>query len=190
MKGNEHGYILYSDMTRSKDLVSGKTPIGVVVCSYAGGGGQAMALKKLGYYEWGGYGIDIPTLPNLKKSVAYLDISSCENTSKIIAAGDKNTYPAAWAAHEYKTEGTNAGDWCLPAAGIMTSIQNKDTAMYNGSVLAGGEKIGILDSSNYLSSTEDSSYLVYTSGFGFDDGLFFDLKDDPHSHNVRPVIEF
>lgn len=59
MKGNEHGYILYSDMTRSKNLISGKTPIGVVVCSYADGGGQALALDSIGKYVWGDDRTDI-----------------------------------------------------------------------------------------------------------------------------------
>ena len=42
-------------------------------------------------------------------------------TEKIIAAGNKSKYPAAWAVHKYSTEGTSAGDWCLPAARIFTS---------------------------------------------------------------------
>ena len=118
------GSIFYSDWTCSYgSAIATKAPIGIVVYSDNAGHGQVMALNSIGNYKWGGYGTDISTLQNITSdSVASQDLASCENTAKIIAAGDKSTYPAAWAAHEYKTVGTNAGDWCLPAAGIITNI--------------------------------------------------------------------
>ena len=119
------GHIFYSDKSCSVSLDSSKTPIGVVVYVDGQGHGQVMALNSIGKYQWSSERVDIPTLTNFDTiSDASQDLASCENTAKIIAAGDKSSYPAAWAAHEYKTEGTNVGDWCLPAAGILTSIYN------------------------------------------------------------------
>ena len=48
----EIGSILYSDMTCYKEAQAGKTPIGVVVYVDGLGGGQAMALKSIGKYQW------------------------------------------------------------------------------------------------------------------------------------------
>ena len=118
MKGSHN-----SDMTVTSSKQSGKTPIGVVVCSYSGGGGQAMALKSLGKYQWSPEYVDISTLPNYSSaSSASKGYNSCGNSKKIMAAGNKSKYPAVWVANEYSTEGTSAGDWCLPAAGICRNI--------------------------------------------------------------------
>ena len=193
MKGNEHGYILYSDMTRSKNLISGKTPIGVVVCSYAGGGGQAMALNSVGSMTWGGYGTDIPGLNNFTSdSSASTDLKSCENTAVITAAGTSSTYPAAWAAKNYNTTGTEPGDWCLPAAGIMISIKNNISTINNGFNLVGGAQIGTR--SDLWSSSEHSSDSTWHSDFLYDYGLYGDSYSSyfnkDYSTEVRPVIEF
>ena len=184
------GDILYSDGTCSPQNISGKTPIAVVVYkSDDSNCGQAMALKSIGSYKWGGYGADIPTLTNVGSSGnARYDLNSCPNTEKILAAGDKNTYPAAWAAYEYKTEGTNAGDWCLPAAGIMTSIYNNMSVINAGFILTGGTQIRT--SSYYWSSSEYSSDYAWTSGFSGDYGLGSSYLNKTSSYGVRPVLEF
>ena len=182
------GSIFYSDWTCSYgSVIATKAPIGIVVYSDNAGHGQVMASQSIGKYAWGGYGIDISTLQNFSSaSAASQDLASCENTAKIIAAGDKSTYPAAWAAHEYKTIGTNAGDWCLPAAGIMTSIKNGMELINIGYGLASGTKIG---TSDYIwSSSEEISRDTWSSGFSGDYGLFSDSKDP--SYDVRPVLEF
>ena len=183
------GSILYSDKSCYLNPQKGKTPIGLVVYIDGTGGGQALALKSIGKYEWGGYGSDISTLPNYTSaSAASKDYDSCANTAKIIAAGNKSTYPAAWAAHEYKTAGTEAGDWCLPAAGIFTSYNNNQDAINTGFSRANGTQL----SSDAWSSSESSNYYNYTgawySYFGVGNGLGNDGKYD--SKEVRPVIEF
>ena len=95
MKGSQLGYILNSDMTVTSSKQSGKTPIGVVVCSYACGGGQAMALSSIGTYKWSTESNKVSSLPTYSSyTEASKDNNSCSNTSKIIAAGDKNKYPA------------------------------------------------------------------------------------------------
>ena len=184
------GSIFYSDYTCSYGAVlPTKAPIGVVVYSDGAGHGQVMALGSIGSYAWGGYGTDISTLQNFSSaSAASQDLASCENTAKIIAAGDKNTYPAAWAAHEYKTVGTEAGDWCLPAAGIMTSIKNGMELINIGYGLVSGSKIGT--SSYFWSSSEYDSYTAWNSYFSRDYGLGNGYANKDGSNEVRPVLEF
>ena len=201
------GDILYSDGTCSPKKVSGKTPIAVVVYKSADGNcAQAMALKSIGNYMWGGYNKYISGLPELgdpdnDSLEATYDLNSCTNTQKIMAAGDKNTYPAAWAAHEYKTEGTEAGDWYLPAAGIFTSYYNNQQLINTGMTNAGGTQIG--DMEQNLSSSQSCSHNVWCSSFaGYPYGLDESNLYNPatyhycyscskrNTYEVRPVLEF
>ena len=107
------GSILFNDFTCSDDVVSGKTPIGVVVYKDGKGAGQAMALKSIGDYKWGPTSNDISGLTNytFKDTGASQDVASCENSAKIRAQGNSSTYPAVWAAYNYTTTGTKVGDW-------------------------------------------------------------------------------
>ena len=190
-KNCQIGNIYYSDKTCSVSLDSSKTPIGVVVYVDGQGHGQVMALKSIGSYAWGPVYDDIPTLTNFssKESASY-DLNSCPNTEKILAAGDKSRYPAAWAAHEYKTEGTNVGNWCLPAAGILTSIYNNMELVNIGYGLVSGARIE--KSSYFWSSSEYYNSSAWRSNFNDDYGLSnvdtSYYKDD--SFEVRPVLEF
>ena len=186
------GHIFYSDKSCSVSLDSSKIPIGVVVYVDRQGHGQVMALKSVGNYAWGGYGTDIPILTNITsaESASY-DLNSCSNTEKILAAGDKSKYPAAWAAHEYKTEGTEAGDWCLPATGVFTSYYNNQQLVNIGMTNVGGTQIGT--SSVVWSSSESNSYGAWYSYFSGDYGVGIGhYRDDDKlsSYEVRPVLEF
>ena len=190
------GSIFYSDHTCSYgSLIQGKIPVGVVVQSDNAGHGQAMALNSVGSMAWGEDGTDIPGLNNFNSdSGASTDLKSCENTAVITTAGDKNKYPAAWAAHEYKTVGTNASDWCLPAAGIMSSIKNNITTINHGFNLAGGTQI----STCFWSSSEEndrSAWIFHLrqdygvgSFVGGDGGHCYSKKN--YKIDVRPVLEF
>ena len=189
------GSIFYSDWTCSSSLDSSKTPIAVVVYTSGEGHGQAMALENIGKYQWGGYGTDISTLTNFNSyEVAPTDVQSCSNTILITAVGDKNTYPAAWAAHEYKTEGTNAGDWCLPAAGIFTNIKKNMAVINAGFILTGGAQLEA--TSMIWSSTENNaqfawdSYFNYDSNANYDYGLYLGGGYKNNNIEVRPVLEF
>ena len=184
--GSELGYILYSDMTRSAELDSTKTPIGVVVCSYLDGGGQAMALKSLDTkYKWSLEDVDISGLTNLSASAALTDYASCENSKIIMATGDKSKYPAVWAANEYSTEGTSAGDWCLPAAGIFTSYYNNQEAVNTGFDRANGTQF--TTSTHAWSSSEAGRNDAWYLDFNY--GLLWIQKYNS-SLEIRPVIEF
>ena len=181
------GNIFYSDWTCSIELDSSKTPIGVVVYDDGLGHGQVMALKSIGSYAWGGYGTDIPTLSNYTSAeVAQNDIGSCANSAKIMAAGDKSKYPAVWAANEYSTEGTSAGDWCLPAAGIFTSYYNNQDAINSGFTKAGGTKFTTITYA--WSASESDNTWAWGSGFNGRYGLTKHSKGN--SNEVRPVLAF
>ncbi len=181
------GSILFDDFTCSDDVVSGKTPIGVVVYKDGKGAGQALALKSIGNYQWGGYGTDISDLPNYtSKSSASTDFASCQNSVIIRAQGDSSVYPAVWAAHEYKTAGTEAGDWCLPAAGIFTSYYNNQEAINTGFSRANGTQFKT--STFAWSSSESDTTWAWDSYFTNSDGLYRNNKSD--SREVRPVVGF
>ena len=186
------GDILYSDGTCSTQNISGKTPIAVVVYkSDDGKCAQAMALKSIGGYRWSLDHIDIPTLTNFTSAEsASHDLNSCSNTEKLLAAGNKNNYSAAWMAHEYKTEGTNAGDWCLPAAGVFTSYYNNQQLVYIGMTNANGANI---IGYNWSSSEYGSDY-AWASNFTEDYGLSYHYSYANNSKynniDVRPVLEF
>ena len=189
-KNCQIGNIYYSDKSCSVSLDSSKTPIGVVVYVDGQGHGQVMALKSIGSYAWGPVYDDIPTLTNFssKESASY-DLNSCPNTEKILAAGDKSRYPAAWAAHEYKTEETEAGDWCLPAAGVFTFYYNNQQLVNIGMTNAGGTQIG--KSSSVWSSSEYNSSNAWSSYLSIDYGLNYGGNDSKRGiFEVRPVLEF
>ena len=183
------GDIFFSDGSCGTEKVSGKTPVGVVVYRYKSRDKEicwAMALKSIGAYQWGDYG-DIGDLPGYgSASAASGDFDSCGNTDKILDAGNHLHYPAAWAADGYSAGGMSA--WCLPAAGIMYSINNNMSAVNAGFSRAGGTQLG---SNSFLwTSTEYTADLgAWRSFFGGTYGLTnYPQKDK--EYDVRPVIEF
>ena len=114
------GMIYYSDRTCSTELDSNKTAIGVVVKD-----NELVVSQRLANdMTWGGYGTDISTLANYSSSTdAKTDFNGKANTALIVAAhtsaGLTSSESAAIYCNEYSTEGTNAGDWYLPAAGEL-----------------------------------------------------------------------
>ena len=191
------GDILYSDGTCNANMISGKTPIAVVVYK-SNDCGQAIALNSIGEYFWQDLKLqDIPALMSYASEVdASQDFASCENTAKIIAAGSKISYPAAWAAHEYSTEGTSAGDWCLPAAGILTSIYNNKTKVNAGLIKGGGTQFTDESYTGIWSSCEAEGSLAWKSDFDntYGDnkyGISTIVKNHEYIEvDLRPVIEF
>ena len=181
------GSILFSDKTCGEEPQYGKTPIGVVV-HLNGNGGYALALEDIGEYKWSTETVDISGLPNLSTLAALKDYASCENSKIIMAAGDKSKYPAVWAAHEYSTEGTKAGDWCLPATGIFTSYYNNQEAINTGFSRANGAKF---TTNTYAwSSSEYNNISAWFSNFSGSYGLPNVLYGKNESYEVRPVLEF
>ena len=184
----EIGSIFYSDWTCSTSLDSSKTPIAVVVYTSGEGHGQVMTIKSIGNYAWSSGNADVPGLSNYgSDQSAANDDQSCSNTILITSAGDKNAFPAAWAAKEYSTKGTKAGDWCLPAAGIFYSINKNQTAINGALVKTGGEQLLWMNSAQWSSSASSlgayMGYIGYNS-YGIKSG------NNTASYSVRPVLEF
>ena len=195
------GDILYSDGTCASTVVSGKTPIAVVIYkSDDGNCAQAISVESFKTsYTWSSANteqIDL-SIPNKDSyEAASTDFQSCENTNIIVSMGNKNDYPAAWAAHEYKTEGTKSGDWCLPAAGVFRAYPENEELIQ--SVIR-----KVAGNSNYIrqtiwTSTEKTGTFVWTAGASSvcKYGICYSYSTDRYSNkntitaSVHPVIEF
>ena len=188
------GHIYYSDKTCSVSYDASKTPIGVVVYVDGQGHGQVMALKSIGSYAWQNNQHDIDSLDNFETAEeASRDFASCSNTKKIIAdhGSPNDIYYAAGGAAAYKTEGTNAGDWCLPAAGIITSIYNNMELINTGYRLVSTE---MGTNFHFWSSSEHDADNVWYSSFDSSYGLIFrsgsGSRSKYYANEVIPVLEF
>ena len=191
MKGSQIGYILNSDMTVTSSKQSGKTPIGVVVCSYSGGGGQAIALKSIGTYRWGSYGTDISSLQNYTTNAsAFKDYTSCKNSEIIKAAGSSSSYPAVWAAHNYTTTGTKSGDWCLPAPGIFSSIDANRSKINAGLTQAGESYLGNSKLWSSSETNENSAWASDDTDMANTEFGIYPFWSKSNNYNIRPVIGF
>ena len=192
------GDIFYSDWTCSTEVDANKTPIAVVVYMDGAGHGQALALNSIGRYYWQICSLnedglnytckDAGAVPNYSsRDSASKDFNSCINTHMLVASGTSNDFPAAWAATYYKTAGTEAGDWCLPAAGIFTSYYNNKDA-----VNAGFDKVGGVKFSSGWSSTESDNWYAWRGYLSQSSGIYIDYGYDgkQNSYQVYPVLEF
>ena len=198
--GCKIGYIYYTDgkCLPAANHDSGKTVLGIVVHTTDNGKhGQIMAPWPIDTNGnktssnsttiiWGGYGTDIASLPNFTSySSASTDYDSCGNTDKIVAQGNASTYPAAWAARKYAPTTDTAGKWCLPAAGIMTNISNKQGAIETAISKVGG--VSYPSCCNWSSSEYDSTW-AWFSNLEISYGLYRYVKYK--TYPVRPVLEF
>ncbi len=176
------GAILYSDKTFSSDVVTGKTPIGVV---FDVNKRLAVTLEQSGLMPWG-----VPTgiysFPNCDVE----ERLSCgtdgkTNTAAIIAFGKTESweFPAAEYCNEYKTPGTEAGDWFLPSYSQLWEIyQNKDR------INATLQKLGkpAMDGTTW-SSTQVNLGLAMM--LDVSDASYFAVAKPMYAH-VRPVLAF
>ena len=179
------GDILYSDMTCSTAPISGKVAIGVVASPTRG---LAIALEQ-GTAEWSDNFFDIPNLTN-NSGAPTADFSGKSNTKTIVdyCRTNNKSCPAAEYAYNYRTVGTETGDWYLPAGGELQSIYD-NKAKLNATLQALG-KTKLNSSSNYRnywSSSEDDGYDAWFLNF-YAGGWASDWKDA--SYSVRPVLAF
>ena len=177
------GSILYSDKKcYAGSTPSGKTPIGIV---FDASRRTAIALESSpSTMTWNG-GWDIPGIRNMSQSEAEQDFNGKANTAAIKAYNSSLSNPAAKYAYEYKTTGTNAGEWYLPALGELNTVySNKDYMNYALSLV--GKKD--IPTDYYWSSSEYS----YNSAWNlrFSDG-YVDYGTKAYgSLYVRPVLAF
>ena len=179
------GDILYSDMTINPDYVSGKTPIGVVFdCRKK----LAIGLEESQKY-WSATDFDVPGVDNIKdRTLAITDLDGKKNTSTILAycITERKSCPAFEYVNSYKTEGTQAGDWYLPAEGELYAIYgNKDVLNITLGKIAATGLSAYAD--YYWSSSEYSSSSAWD--LRFIDGYPYGSNKNDSSY-VRPVINF
>ena len=191
------GALYYNDGTCSQDKLSSKTLLGVVIYEKSDSeSGWIMTVKPIQTgIVWGGYGTDIPGLTNYTSTPTDIQ-ASCTNTDKITAQGNSSTYPAAWAAKNYKPAGTPSGkSWCLPSGGLLNNINNSvNFAKVNaGITIAGGTIIGNASSYKNEHIWSSSEYSLYSTWLFYSNksGLFemFD-NDKRNGCSVRPVMAF
>jgi len=109
------GDIYYSDGTCDSVIYPTKTPIGIVVKPNK----LVMSLDIKETMYWASSYKDISDLTNYSQTDAKTDYNGKANTAKIVTAYSSDTASnnAAVYCNTYHTEGTNSGDWYLPAAG-------------------------------------------------------------------------
>ncbi len=122
------GDFVYADKSTSSELISGKTPIGVV---YNPTLRLMSAIIPAESKKWTTSTEDIPALTNIASSNGYLlmstDMDGKANTTAILNYYGKEASekaPAAYYAANYSTPGTNKGDWFLPSLGQALSAKN------------------------------------------------------------------
>ena len=185
------GAILYSDMSCNANVVASKTPIGVVFDTTnklaVGMVGSEVPYSE-GGLQWSKEYFDVPGLSNITSwDTVTADWQGKKNTQIVLEYCKANgkSCPAFEYVNSYKTEGTKAGDWYLPALGELSAIGRNYEALNTALGKIGGER---LYENDYWSSSENSAQKVWYYGlpshFGTND------KDKTHLTRVRPVLAF
>ena len=183
------GDILYSDKKcYLGGMLAGKTPIGVV---FDADRRTAIALESSpSDIGWSTEYENIPGITNMEKPQAQQDFNGKENTATVIAyvrdsGKDLSEYPAFEYVYNYKTTGTNAGEWYLPTLGELNAVySNKDYMNYALSLLG---KKDIPTYNYYWSSSENSNDFAWELHFG-SANVFSKLKST--YDDVLPVLAF
>ncbi len=190
--------VLYSDGTCSAGVISGKTPIGVVVYIGGDGCGQALALEGVGSYPWSTENVDIPDLFNYINAPVN-DFDSCENTKTVIdysykQYGDRASeyYPAFWVIYNYAPSSIpeTKGKWCIPAGGVLDSIYQNKTAIDQSLIRINKPSIDniVSGSWSWWSSSEGSDYDAWN--WYPPSGSFGSSNRKHYKSYFCPVIEF
>ncbi len=193
------GQILNNDGSCSNSVVSGKTPIGVVV--YISGGsdkcGYAMTASPIASsIKWSTEYVNTGAFQSSSWSSAIKDFDVSGNMTKIIQSGNASTYPAAYAAMNYAPSAapTSKGKWMLPTAGILNSLYTNLNAINNAISKVGGTQL-TGDNEHIWSSSEYSYYYAWSfcadSNLGANQGgVYGRSKDYTNKLVVRPVLAF
>ena len=178
------GDILYSDKSCDPSVVASKKPIGVV---FDRANRLAIALDTEAK-KWSDEHFDVPTLSNYgSPSAATADWQGKNNTRLVLEYCKTNgkSCPAFEYVNSYKTEGTLAGDWYLPAAGELKAIYGNKDVLNIALGKIGGTK---LPTNWHWSSSEGSHYGAWF--LNFSSGTVDDDYSKSLSAYVRPVLAF
>ena len=177
------GDILYSDKSCDPNVVTPKKPIGVV---FDRANRLAIALDTE-EKAWSDERFDVPTLSNYGLlSAATADWQGKNNTRVMLEYCKTNgkSCPAFEYVNSYKTEGTKAGDWYLPAMGELYAIYANQDVL---NIALG--KIGRqFEAGFYWSSSEMSRDEAWRLRFG--NGSVYDRYKNHGDVYVRPVLAF
>ena len=135
----EPGSVFYSDLSCCSQKSSSKTPIGVV--AYVNGI-KKYIINLNGYTQQIGE-YDTKNISNISSvDSAKLDFAGKVKTYSSIQERGSNTNHAAGYCYNFITEGTNKGDWYLPAAGeLYSSLSENKLAIGVGMKNSAGENL-------------------------------------------------
>ena len=178
------GAILYSDMSCNANVVASKIPIGVVFDTT---NHLAIALDTM-QKTWSDSDFDVPTLSNITSfSTAIADWQGKNNTRLVLEYCEANSYTcqAFEYVNSYKTEGTKAGDWYLPALGELKVIYENMSVLNTALGKIGGKQL--LPSPHWSSSEYDNNFvwrlMFYTGSIDYE-------NKDKYDYYTRPVLAF
>ena len=179
------GDILYSDKSCDPNVVASKKPIGVVFDTT---NHLAMALDTE-VKKWSASVIefDVPGLNNITSSSAITADWQGKNNTRVVleyCKANGKSCPAFEYVNSYKTEGTQAGDWYLPALGELNAIYGNKDVLNKVLGKIGGTK---LDTGYYWSSSEYSRNTAWSLRFS-DGGVDNNFKST--GLYVLPVLAF
>ena len=178
------GDILYSDMSCNTNVVISKTPIGVI---FDITNKLAIGLEE-SKQSWSTEYFDVPGLSNITSSSAVTADWQGKNNTRVVLEYCKSngkSCPAFEYVNSYKTEGTIAGDWYLPAFGELNAIYGNKDVLNIALVKIGGTKLG---TGVYWSSSEYSDYSAWVLSFYNDSVSYYNKYYD--NYYVRPVLAF
>ena len=180
------GDILYSDKTCSSDVINGKTPIGVV---FDRTNRLAIALEETDE-NWSKTQFNVPELRNISSSIDSVVLATDKqgkyNTKIVLEYCKSNGYscPAFEYVNSYKTEGTQAGDWYLPAVGELYAIYGNSNVLDDTLGKMAVTKL----TSAYWSSSESST--THAWGLNIASGSMSYYEKNRYNLGVRPVLAF
>ena len=178
------GDILYSDKSCNANVVASKKPIGVVFDTT---NHLAMALEESQQYWSYPDFFDVPGLNNItSESAVTADWQGKKNTQIVLeyCKTKGKSCPAFEYVNSYKTEGTQAGDWYLPAMGELNAIYDNKDALDIALGKIGGRELWTTCWSSSVASKASAWYL------SFSDGYVESYVKDYGSVYVRPVLAF
>ena len=178
------GDILYSDKSCDPNVIATKKPIGVV---FDRANKLAIGLGE-SQQSWSNGHSDVPGLSNITSSSAAIEDWQGKNNTRVVLEYCKTNgkrCPAFELVNSYKTEGTHAGDWYLPAMGELNAIYDNKDALDIALGKIGGAK---LSTDYYLSSSEFSNSAAWV--LRFSGGYVVSYAKHDGSVYVRPVLAF